>query len=328
MIAQTPGAPTSPLARALEVPRPVKTQPSQPPAVAGGVAFRRLLLVANTHSRRGRRGLAEAERALLRLGCSYEVKLTSAGDVTEFIWSRRAGIDAVAVVGGDGTLNGVAKALLLTRLPLLVLPSGSANDLARTLQIPPNIGRAVELLKSGRLRSIDVGLANGSPFFNVASIGLGARVTGNLDAALKKALGPAAYPIATVKALLGARPFTARIRGAGWDVEVRTFQVSVGNGRYYGGGTPVEAQAQIDDGQLDLYSLEVGDLLRLLALSPRLRAGRQRLAAQVRVGACTKFEIFTRKPQPVSLYGEILTQTPVTFTIVPKAIRVFAPFRS
>ena len=130
----------------------------------------------------------------------------------------------------------------------------------------------------------------------------------------------AAAPAATPPA-----PARARIRGAGWDVEVQTFQISVGNGRYYGGGTPIEAQAQIDDGQLDLYSLEASDLLRLLALAPRLRQGRQRLSAQVRVGACTRFEVETRRRWPVSLDGEILTHTPVTFTISPRAVRVFAP---
>lgn len=294
------------------------------PAAAPPV--RRLLLVGNTRSRKGRRGLAEAQEALRREGYGFDtLPLSPDQDLTARVRGRRYMVDAVAVAGGDGTLNAIAPALLETGLPLLVLPTGSANDLARTLRVPPALPDAVRLARTGELRTIDVGFANGRPFFNVANIGLGALVTENLDSGLKRRLGPLAYPVAALRTLRRARRFTARIRGAGWDVEVQTFQISVGNGRYYGGGTPIEAQAQIDDGQLDLYSLEVSDLLRLLALAPRLRQGRQRLSAQVRVGACTRFEVETRRRWPVSLDGEILTHTPVTFTISPQAVRVFAP---
>jgi len=298
--------------------------------VAGGVAAqwprRHLLLIANLQSRRGRRGLESAQSALRAAGYSFEtLPLDRDFKLAQQIHRRRHLVDAVAVAGGDGTLNAVAQPLIDTGLPLLILPTGSANDLARTLGIPTDLPRAVDLLRSGQVREIDVGIANGHAFFNVASIGLGALVTRLVHPKVKKLLGRGAYGLAALRALFKVRPFTARIRGAGWDVEVKTFQVSVGNGRYYGGGAPVEARAQIDDGQLDLYSLEASDLLRLLVLAPKIRHGRQALAAQVRVGACTRFEIHTRRSHPVSLDGEIVTQTPVIFTVRPRAVRVVAP---
>lgn len=289
-------------------------------------APRRLLLIANFHSRRGRQGLEAAKSALKAGGYSFEIlPLDRRGTLGEQIESRRHSVDVVAVTGGDGTLNAVAQPLIDTGLPLLILPTGSANDLARTLRIPSDLSRAVDLLKTGQVKEIDVGVANGHAFFNVASIGLGALVTQLVHPKAKKLLGPLAYGLAALQALLKVRPFTARIRGAGWDVEVKTFQVSVGNGRYYGGGTPIEARAEIDDGQLDLYSLEASDLLRLLVMAPKIRDGRQRLAAQVRVGACTRFEVRTTRSHPVSLDGEILTHTPVIFTISPRAVRVVTP---
>lgn len=294
--------------------------------LGAGLGAPRLLLIGNIGSRRGRRGLMEAQTALRRPGCSFEtLPLSPHMDVADLVRRRRHLVDAVAVAGGDGTLNSVAQALIDTGLPLLILPTGSANDMARTLRVPSDLGRAVELVRSGTLKPVDVGFANERAFFNVANIGLGALVTKLLHPGLKRSLGPLAYPAAALRALRLARPFTARIRGAGWDVDVRTFQISVGNGRYYGGGAPIEANAQIDDGRLDLYSLEVSHLFRLLALAPRLREGRQRLAPQVRVGACTRFEIHTRDALPVSLDGEILTQTPVNFTLLPHAVRVFVP---
>ncbi len=287
---------------------------------------RHLLLIANPQSRRGREGLGAAKAALKEGGYSFEtVPLDRDWKLGEQIHTRRHLVDAVAVAGGDGTLNAVAQPLIDTGLPLLILPTGSANDLARTLGIPTDLARAVDLLNSGQIREIDVGIANGHAFFNVASIGLAALVTQLVHSKVKKLLGPAAYGLAALQALTKVRPFTAHIRGAGWNIEVKTFQISVGNGRYYGGGTPVEARAQIDDGQLDLYSLEVSDLLRRLLIAPKIRHGRQGLAAQVRVGACTRFEVHTRRVHPVSLDGEIVTQTPVIFTIRPRAVRVLTP---
>lgn len=259
-------------------------------------------------------------------GCSFEtLPLGRDGKLREQIYRRRHLVDAVAVAGGDGTLNAVAQTLIDTGLPLLILPTGSANDLARTLRIPTDLACAVDLLRSGQVREIDVGMANGHAFFNVASIGLGALVTQLVHPKVKKWLGRGAYGVAALQALTKVRPFTAHISGAGWEVEVKTFQVSVGNGRYYGGGTPVEARAQIDDGRLDLYSLEASNLLGLLLMAPKIRHGRQARAAQVRVDACTRFEVRTRRAQPVSLDGEIITQTPVIFTIRPRAVRVLTP---
>ena len=295
-------------------------------SVAARSPTRHLLLVANQQSRRGRRGLEAAKTALTDGGYSFEIlPFDRDRKLGDLIALRGDFVDAVAVAGGDGTLNAVAQPLIDTGLPLLILPTGSANDLARTLGVPTDLARAVDLLKSGQVREIDVGFANGNPFFNVASIGLGALVTEHVNPKVKKLLGPAAYGFAALQALPKARPFTARIRGAGWDVEVKTFHVSVGNGRYYGGGTPIAASAEIDDGRLDLYSLEASDLLRLLVLTPKIRRGSQRLATQVRVGACTRFEVHTRRAQPVSLDGEIVTRTPVVFTVGPRAVRVVTP---
>lgn len=305
---------------------PQCVEPCAASGVEGRWPRRHLLLVANLQSRRGGQGLEAAKSALEAAGYSFEIlPLDRDSKLSQQIHRRRHAVDAVAVAGGDGTLNAVAQPLIDTGLTLLILPTGSANDLARTLRIPSDLSRATELLESGQVREIDVGIANGHAFFNVASIGLGALVTQLVHPKVKKLLGSTAYGLAALQALMKIRPFTARIRGAGWDVEVKTFQVSVGNGRYYGGGTPIEARAEIDDGQLDLYSLEASDLLRLLVMAPKIRHGQQRLAAQVRVGACTRFEVHTRLSHPVSLDGEIVTRTPVIFTIRPRAVRVLTP---
>ena len=83
------------------------------------------------------------------------------------------------------------------------------------------------------------------------------------------------YAVAAVRVLRRVRPFTVTIEHDGVVEKVTTIQVSVGNGRHYGGGMTVEESAAVDDGKLDFYSLEINHWWRLLALLPALRRGTQ-----------------------------------------------------
>ena len=297
-------------------PKPQAEQGVAPPA--------RVLLIVNTRARRGRHALAQASAAFEAAGVACLVEqLTPDADVAALIARHASSVDAVAIAGGDGSLNAAAAVLAQTGLPLGVLPAGTANDLARTLALPLDIAGAARIVAGGRWRTIDLGLANGRPFFNVVSVGLSVLTSQGLSPAAKQKLGPLAYPYAVLKALRGARPFTAQITGAGWDETVQTCQVSIGNGRYYGGGVPVASQAAIDDGRLDLYSLESTDVWGLAAVAPYIWSGRQHAARGVRVGACNRFEIRTGTPLPVSLDGEVLTETPLVVTLHRNAVKVF-----
>jgi diacylglycerol kinase (ATP) len=102
-------------------------------------------------------------------------------------------------------------------------------------------------------------------------------------------------------------------------------QVTVGNGRHYGGGMTVAATAALDDGLLHGYSLEVRHGWQLLALAPALRHGRYEAWRAVRSFACRELEVRTRRPRPVNADGEIITTTPARFRVHPRAVRVYAP---
>jgi len=106
---------------------------------------------------------------------------------------------------------------------------------------------------------------------------------------------------------------------------VRTVQVSVGNGRFYGGGMTVETSAQPDDGRLDVYSLEVRHWAELVALLPSLRRGTHGQWTNVRAFATTELTLRTRRPHDVNADGELVTTTPARFTIRRAAVEVFVP---
>jgi diacylglycerol kinase (ATP) len=287
--------------------------------------IRRALLIANPRSRSGS-GAVTAEAALMAAGLEVTVVTTqSRHEVSALIESHADAVDCVVAAGGDGTMNAVCDGLMATGLPLGILPMGTANDLARTLAIPTDLNTAARIIAAGHETRIDIGTVNGHPFFNVASIGLSADLAHALTPQRKRRFGRFAYALTALQILLSARPFRAMIATQSGVTRAKTLQIAVGNGRYYGGGMAVESGATITDGKLDLYSLELSGVWKLLLLARSFRHGAHGLWQEVRTEKCVSFEVRTRRPRPVNTDGDLTTFTPARFEIRPKAVRVFVP---
>jgi YegS/Rv2252/BmrU family lipid kinase len=293
------------------------TQPAPP---------RRALLIVNERSRQGAEAAEAAAALLAGHGLQLLRERPPEGEGLDTTIRRHAGaVDLVVLGGGDGTLNAAAPALRDTGLPLGILPLGTANDLARTLGIPTDLADAARVVAEGRVRRIDLGEVNGRPFFNVASIGLSVAMTRELTGGLKRRWGRLGYALATFRALARLRPFRAEIRHDGQVLRVRTIQVSVGNGRHYGGGMTVDEAAAIDDGLLHLYSVEVASLWKLALIYPAFRAGRHGMLREVRSIAAPEFVLRTRRQRRVNTDGEITTRTPARFRVLRDALAVIVP---
>jgi YegS/Rv2252/BmrU family lipid kinase len=290
---------------------------------------RRALVLVNQNSRQGGGEIGDALATLERGGLSLRHAAPENPEAMQkAIHAAAEDCDCVIVGGGDGTLNAAAPALRATGLPLGILPLGTANDLARTLDIPFDVGEAAAIIAAGHVRRVDLGEVNDVPFFNVASIGLSTRIADELTGAVKQRWGRLGYAITTLRTVARMRPFSAEIHVDGKTRRVRTWQISVGNGRHYGGGMTVEAEAQIDDGLLDLYSLEFDRAWKLALVYPAFRKGKHGLWKEVRTVSCAQAEIRTRRPMPVNTDGEITTQTPARFRVLPKAVSVFVAHKS
>lgn len=287
---------------------------------------RRALVIINARSRSGADSRAAVLDALDAGGIdTVEGRCDGREEVGRCILAHAGAVDMVVLAGGDGTLNSAAAALAETGLPLGILPTGTANDLARTLGIPPDLERAAEIVATGHTQKIDLGEVNGKPFFNAASIGLSVELTRRLSPDIKRYLGRLSYAVAAIGVLSRARPFHAVISAESGSVRVHTLQIAVGNGRYYGGGTVIEWDASIDDHHLDLYSLELRRAWKLALLARDLRQGEHGAWEEVRTIRARRFEVSTRRPMPVNVDGEIATQTPARFSMRPAAVRVFVP---
>ena len=288
----------------------------------------RALLVVNPNSRRGQEGAREARSCLAALGLELTPDGTGPSpEPGELISRHRDRVDRVIVAGGDGTLNAAAQSLVGTGLPLAILPLGTANNLARTLDIPLDLTEACEIAARGQARRIDLGWVNGRYFFTTASIGLSVHITDALTSQTKRRWGPLAYAVAAAKALARSRAFHADIVWAAGRRHTRTVQIVVGNGRYYGSALQVADDAAIDDARLDLYSLEVRHWLELVALVPALRRGRHGSKESVETLRATEFKITTVVPRDINVDGEICLQTPARFRVVPRALEVLVPPR-
>lgn len=283
-------------------------------------------MLVNPNARRGAAALDPVVARLEAGGIDVTIeRFETPDEVSADIVRRGGAFDLVIVCGGDGTINSAARGVLATGLPIGILPMGTANDLARTLGISENLLLAADVIVAGNRRRVDLGEVNGKPFFNVASIGLSAELAGGLTRETKRRWGKLGYAVAALKVLARARPFSATIISPRGEQRVKTLQIAVGNGRHYGGGTVIEANAAIDDGHLDLYSLEQDNVWKLLLLMGHFRSGRHGMWEEVRTDKSVEFDIRTKRPMPVNTDGDIVTETPAHFLIRPGAVEVFAP---
>lgn len=289
------------------------------------LAARRALFVVNARSRRGSEDVVAALDVLRAAGIEIvQPALAGKDDVGAAIRAHRSEVDLVVIGGGDGTLNAAADALLETQQTLGIMPLGTANDLARVLAIPANPIAAAHIIVANDRRRIDLGQANDRLFFNVATIGLSARLAEAMDAQTKRRFGALAYGI-TLSRIGPGRPFRATLRSEHGTVRMKAIQIAVGNGRFHGGGVVVHEAAAIDDQLLHLYALEPQSLLALVGKLPWLLRGKHDLTTSVLTLTTAKLEVQTGRPLPINTDGELTTQTPVRFSVLPRALEVFAP---
>ncbi len=299
--------------------------------MAGTSRFERVALVVNAASRTGAAAF-EAARESLRerqvpLGACYQV--TDAARLPEIINEVADHHDLVVVGGGDGTLSTAVDHLARKEVALGVLPLGTANDFARTLQIPADLAAACATIADGKIVDIDLGRIGDNYFVNVASVGLSVGVTRALTPRLKRRLGPLSYPVAALRAYRAHQPFRAHLTFPDGDHQsVRLddlLQVAIGNGRHYGGGNLMSPTAGIDDNSLDVYAIRKGRLRDHVSIARLLRDGSFVEHENVLHLTTRRLHLHTEPAEPVNVDGEVVATTPQEFGVEPNALHVLVP---
>jgi diacylglycerol kinase (ATP) len=256
---------------------------------------------------------------------SVFVACGSRDEMAQTLKEHGASADRIVIGGGDGTISSALPEILALGKPLAVLPLGTANDFANTLGMPADVYEAAEIALGGRTHKIDVGLVNGTPFLNVASVGVAANVAHAQSAELKRRWRMFAYVISLLHAARESNPFIVKISADGqatWSGPV--YQVSVGNGRFHGGGLTVAEHAAIDDGKLDLYLVTPGPFWELVACITHLKFGFAKPTLLQR--SCAEHvTIATRSPKPINADGETRSQTPAELSVMRQGLTVIVP---
>ncbi|MFA6434123.1 MAG: diacylglycerol kinase family protein [Elusimicrobiales bacterium] len=209
-------------------------------------------------------------------GIRYELALTkNKGHGLEL--SRRAvlaGFSNIVAAGGDGTIREAAEPLIGKPVTLCILPFGSGNGLARNLDIPLKHEEALRGLLEWTPRKIDVGLANGRPFFCAAGVGLDAEVARVFNTRLAGRRGIFPYVYHAAVTFFRYLPAEIAVNMNGRRLTFSPMLTAVLNGRQYGGGARIAPDAYIDDGLLNLVVVEKRGVLRTLLAVPDLFNGK------------------------------------------------------
>jgi len=174
---------------------------------------------------------------------------------------------------------------------------------------------------------IDVAEVNGVYFLNVAGLGLSVKVNREVPHDSKRKWGVFAYAATAYRAWRKMRAFRATLVCDGEMFTVRSQQITVCNGRHFGSGLIVDPNASIDDGRLDIISLDPKTMGDVFGSARALFFGRDAKPEAIKRFSVADLEIRTRKPYWIDTDGEILTQTPARFRIHRSALRVLAPRR-
>jgi len=282
------------------------------------------LLIINPKSRMGAEAdITEGIQLLETAGFELiKAESKSAKDTSTLIDQHHNDIEMVIIGGGDGSINSAADAIYRHQLTLAILPLGTANDLARTLGLPKDLLEVFQVIAANKHRKINLGSFNGHYFFNAANIGLGTGVTRQLTPDIKKRWGVFSYLYAAFMAFKSNRPFRATIAVDDKQYCVKSIQLAIGNGRFYGGGNIIHEDATIEDGVLKLYSLPPQPMWELLMTAPWLRAGKQRQLKHTLTATGRRIEIRTHSHREIYADGELAGKTPVVFEVIPQAINV------
>ena len=289
---------------------------------------KRAIVIVNTHSRRGKEWYPQVLAALPKHGIVIE-KAIPVTDPKRLLKATKdalaSGIPLVIIGGGDGTLGSAARHFIGSRSVMGVLPLGTGNQFARDLCIRADVESACEVIGSGKVLGVDVGFAGSDHFLTVATAGLTTLIAQELTDDAKRRFGRFVYLFALGRAIRRLVPFHAKLVTPERTLEFDTIQVVIGNGRFHAGPFPLAPDAAITTGKLIVYALATRSRLELLKFALHLPGGHQGELVEVPTFHTTGGILTTSPIQKVTVDGEIVEKTPLTFGIRPRALQVMVP---
>ncbi len=265
----------------------------------------------------------------LRLINDAELRVTTKqGDAENF--SREAadhGFDLIVAAGGDGTLNAVINGLgeRISDVSVGLVPLGTGNDFARSLNLPKDIDTSIELIERRQTRQIDAVRVTSDCtryFVNVSGGGFSGIVDEKLTPEMKTTWGPLAYLRGAAEALPELCAYrTEMLLDDSEQMAMNLYNVIVANGRYVAGGIPIAPEAVIDDGLLDIILIPERPAAHIALLMGQILLGEHLTNEALVFRRAAKLAVNSHPGMWFNVDGELVGNEPAVFEVMPRALR-------
>lgn len=253
----------------------------------------------------------------------YIIKVTEyAGHASEIAHEAKDnGTDVVVAVGGDGTVNEVARAIVHSHTALAIIPCGSGNGLARHLMLPMNFKKCIDIINQCEIHDLDYGVINGYPFFCTCGMGFDAFISMKFAESGKR--GPISYVENILREGLKYRPETYEIADETGTKRYKAFLVSCANASQYGNNAYIAPQASMSDGLMDVIIMEPFDVLEAPQVSFDMFNKTLNQNSRIKTFKCKKLHIHRKHAGEIHYDGEpVMTGSDIDVYLEEKGIRV------
>jgi diacylglycerol kinase (ATP) len=278
------------------------------------------------------RDLDEVMRRIERLSDTEIHLTTKAGSAARIARTAlRKECKMIVAAGGDGTLNEVINGIQENAGETCVglIPLGTGNDFARTLGLPTDLDEALEVLRAGQTRAIDLVRVTSDEvryFINVSAGGFSGLVDEKLTPEMKKNWGPLAYLRSAAAALPELRAYRTTLAFDETEsLTLQLYNVVIANGRYVAGGRLIAPEASVDDGMLDIILIQERSAPELALLAAQVAMGAHLSSDAIVFRRAAKLTVNSKPGMWFNVDGELVGNEPARFEILPRALRFVVP---
>ena len=254
----------------------------------------------------------------------YEIRMTErAGHASEIATEAKDNhVDIVVAVGGDGTINEVARSIVHSDTALGIIPCGSGNGLARHLLIPMNLRKSIEIINHCEIHDLDYGVINEYPFFCTCGMGFDAFVSMKFAESGKR--GPISYAENILREGLKYQPETYTLEDETGTKQYKAFLISCANASQYGNNAYIAHQASMSDGLMDVIIMEPFGLIDAPQISIEMfNKTLNKNNSKIKTFRCKKLHVHRDTPGAIHYDGDpVMTGADIDVELKPKGIKI------
>jgi diacylglycerol kinase (ATP) len=246
---------------------------------------------------------------------------------SEIMKAPAQGINALLLIGGDGTVHQALPAIAETNIPFGFLPCGRGNDFARNIGLPSKLQKSCSLPSNPSFHQVDLPRINNIPFVAVAYVGFDAEVNELANEGKGYFGGTLGYIVCVTKALKSFKPFEVEITIDGDTWRERVMMVTVANAPFYGGGMKIAPDANMNDGLLNICIVKEISKLELLWEFPKVFKGTHIYHPRIMMKSGRRIKLTSDEPRNIYADGEYVGHLPADCTIGNQTIHIMSPMK-